>query len=130
VPARNTRTPRWRRIARDYSLGIVLGGMFLLAWVAQAVTGWQEFKSEQASHGEPANVFAADGYIWSFLEATFENWQSEFLQLLTFVVLTTYLIYKNSHESRDGQDEMQATIDRIEQQLKAIEGKQEKRRAG
>jgi hypothetical protein len=39
-----------------------------------------------------------------------ENWQSEFLQLLTFVVLTTFLIHRNSHESRDSDDEMQKVI--------------------
>jgi hypothetical protein len=46
------------------------------------------------------------GVIWD--EA--ENWQSEFLQLLTFVVLTTFLIHRNSHESRDSDDEMQKVI--------------------
>ena len=39
-----------------------------------------------------------------------ENWQSEFLQLLSFVVLTTFLIHRHSHESRDSQDEMAKDI--------------------
>ena len=47
--------------------------------------------------------------------------QSEFLQLLTFVVLTTFLIHRNSHESRDSDDEMQRSLNRIEKRLKALE---------
>jgi hypothetical protein len=48
-------------------------------------------------------VFGQTGYVWYFGEATFENWQSEFLQLLAFVVFTSFLIFKGSPESRDGQ---------------------------
>jgi hypothetical protein len=117
------------RLWKDYSLGIVLGALFLVSWAAQALTGWQEFKSEQASHGEPSNIFTSNGYVWNFLQATFENWQSEFLQLFAFVVLTAYLIYRNSHESRDGQDEMKSALDRIEKRLNAMNRAQDKRKA-
>ena len=50
-----------------------------------------------------------------------ENWPSEFLQLLTFVVLTTYLVYRGSHESKDQDDEVFATLQRIESRLDDIE---------
>jgi len=109
-----------RELWRNYSLGIVLAAMFLASWIAQAIAGWVEFTSEQTTHGEPSSVFGADGYVWLFLQSTLENWQSEFLQLLTFVVLTTYLIYKNSHESRDSTDEMHESIKRIEEQVQAL----------
>ena len=56
--------------------------------------------------------------------------QSEFLQLLTFVVLTTFLIHRNSHESRDSDDQMQRSLDRIEKRLKALEGEGGKAKAG
>lgn len=49
----------------------------------------------------------------AFWASTLENWQSEFLQLLTFVVLTTFLIHRHSHESRDSQDEMAEDIRQI-----------------
>jgi hypothetical protein len=45
------------------------------------------------------------------------------------VVLTTFLIYRNSHESRDSDDEMQS-LDRIEKRLKALEGEGGKAKAG
>ncbi|HJQ95463.1 MAG TPA: DUF6766 family protein [Acidimicrobiia bacterium] len=49
----------------------------------------------------------------------FENWQSEFLQILTFVILTTYFIHRHSHESADENDEMAADIRAIKQKLGA-----------
>jgi len=48
---------------------------------------------------------------------TDENWQSEFLQVLAFVTLTSFLIFKGSPESRDSDGEIQAKLDRIEQRL-------------
>jgi hypothetical protein len=71
------------------------------------------FRSEQAEHGVEALVFGPDGYVWGWAKDTFENWQSEFLQLLTFVVLTTHLIYRGSHESKDGQDRLEGKVDEL-----------------
>lgn len=99
---------------RRYGLGIVLGLLFLASWVAQTWMGWEAFVAEQASHGEAATRSA---YLREWGQATFENWQSEFLQVLAFVTLTSFLIFKGSPESRDGDDEMQAKLDRIERQL-------------
>ena len=109
------------RYWRDYSLSIVLGLLFIGSWLVQTVMGWVEFVSEQAEHGQVAEAFGPDGYIWRWGQATFENWQSEFLQLFTFVVLTTFLIHRHSHESKDTDDEMQAQLNRIEEQLKALQ---------
>ena len=110
------------KLWRDYSLSLVLAALFIGSWLVQTVTGWFEFVSEQVQHGQTAQVFGPDGYVWRWGEATFENWQSEFLQLFTFVVLTTFLIHRGSAESKDGDDEMQAKLDRIEKQLKSLKG--------
>lgn len=110
------------RFARDYSLSLVLAAMFLVAWLLQTVGGWQTYASDQATHGQAASAFGPDGYFWSWLEATFENWQSEFLQLFTFVALTVVLIHRESHESRDGQDRMQEQVTEILERLRAMDG--------
>ena len=110
------------RVWRDYSLSLVLAALFLIAWGLQTWMGWVEFVAEQQALGHAAAVFGADGYVWSWGQATFENWQSEFLQLLTFVVLTTYLIHRGSHESKDSDEAMQAQLDRIERRLAALDG--------
>jgi uncharacterized protein DUF6766 len=88
--------------------------------VLQTVLGWYEFRAEQAAHGEAARWFGAEGYVWDWGRATFENWQSEFLQLLTFVVLTSVLIHKGSHESKDSDERLQAAVGRIERRLDAL----------
>ena len=110
-----------RKFLRDYSLSLALAALFIGSWILQTIGGWFEFASEQQSHGQVAQAFGPDGYIWRWTEATFENWQSEFLQLFTFVVLTTFLIHRNSHESRDSNDEMHAAINRIEKKLGQLE---------
>jgi hypothetical protein len=106
---------------RERNLAVVLVALFLVSWLLQGWFGWHEFQSEQASHGEGASLFGQNGYVWPFMQATLENWQSEFLQLLTFVVLTGFLIYKGSPESRDSDDEMKATLERIEARLRSLE---------
>ena len=101
------------RLWRDYNLSLTLGAMFVISWIVQTIAGWFEFASEQQQHNQAAQAFGPDGYIWPWLKATMENWQSEFLQLFTFVVLTTFLIHRHSHESRDEQDLMKAQIELI-----------------
>jgi hypothetical protein len=107
------------RLWRDRGLGIVLAVLFLGSWITQAWTGWQVFVAEQATHGETAKWFGSGGYIWEFGVATMENWQSEFLQLFTFIVLTSFLIFRGSPESKEGQDEMMVRLDRIEAALRS-----------
>jgi hypothetical protein len=112
-----------RSIWKNYNLSIVLGVLFLISWTIQTLSGWMEFQSQQQQHGQLAQFLGRDGYVWEWLTATFENWQSEFLQLFTFVVLTTFLIHKGSHESKDTDEEMEAALQRIEQKLDVLQKK-------
>jgi hypothetical protein len=109
------------KLWRQYNLSVVLFALFIAAWIGQSMTGWVQFSAEQQQHDQVAQVFGADGYVWHWAEATLENWQSEFLQLLTFVILTSFLIHKGSHESKDTDEQMQASLDRIEQRLQQLE---------
>jgi hypothetical protein len=112
-----------QRIWRDYGLSITLVAMFVGAWALQTWTGWVQFVAEQASHGERAEAFGDSGYVWHWAQATFENWQSEFLQVFVFVVLTTFLVHKKSHESPDTDYDTEASLRRIEAKLDALERK-------
>ena len=110
-----------RHLWRNYSLGIVLLALFLGSWVVQTVAGWREFAAEQASHGQAVAVLGDGGYVWVWARTTFENVTSEFLQLFAMVVLTAYFIFKGSTESKDGQERMQASLDRIERRIRDLE---------
>src|SRR5688572_19124318 len=110
-----------KNLWKKYNLSIVLGFLFLVAWALQTWTGWMHFAAEQKEHGQTAQWFGDGGYIWDWAQATMENWQSEFLQLLSFVVLTSFLIHKGSHESKDSSETMQQSLDRIDGRLRRLE---------
>jgi hypothetical protein len=101
----------------NYGLSIILAILFIISWIGQTVVGWNAFRSEQLAHGEIPAWFGPSGYVWHWGEATLENWQSEFLQLLTFVVLTSIFIHKGSHESKDTDEEFRTMLQRIQKRL-------------
>ena len=85
---------------RDRALTLALMAMFLLFLGGQLLTGFAEYNREQTQHGQTAVVlrsYLTTGHLW---EAIFENWESEFLQMAAFVLLTTFLTQKGSPESR------------------------------
>jgi hypothetical protein len=88
------------RRLRENGLSIVLLLLFLIFWVSQSVVGHKEHNSEQRKHGHPEVSF--DSYIRTahFWEATAENWESEFLQMFGYVILTAILFQKGSSESK------------------------------
>ena len=109
------------RIWRSYGLSLTLAALFLFSWALQTWTGWMEFVSEQQANQQVAEAFGPDGYIWRWGQATFENWQSEFLQVFVFIVLTTFLVHRKSHESPDTDYETEASLRRIEAKLDELE---------
>jgi hypothetical protein len=90
----------WRTTIYSNSLIIVMGLVFLASWFAQSVTGWSEFNDQQADHAEHTVSWLS--YIGSsdFWEATFQNWQSEFLAVGSFAVLAIFLRQRGSPESK------------------------------
>jgi hypothetical protein len=110
-----------RRLWRDYSLTIVIGTLFLISFVLHVVFGWWQYSADQAANGQAATVFGWDGFVIYFGEWTFQNWQSEFLEVLLIITATVYFVHKGSPESRDGDDEMKATLERIEKRLDELE---------
>jgi uncharacterized membrane protein YhaH (DUF805 family) len=110
-----------KRLWRDYNLSVVLGLLFVVTWIGQLITEWFTFASEQQEHNQPLQI---GQFLWEFWQSTLENWQSEFLQLFSFVVLATLFIHKGSAESKDSDEQMQKSLDRIEKRLKALEGQE------
>lgn len=72
--------------------------------------GWFAFVDEQTSHGQAAEL---SPYLMEMGRDTFENWQSEFLQLLWQVVGLAYFLYVGSPSSKENDDRMEAKIDAI-----------------
>ena len=90
-----------RRIFRENGLSIVLFALFLFSFAGQILTGFKEYNDAQQEHGQPTVTYGAYFKTGHFVEATFENWESEFLQMAAFVVLTIFLYQKGSSESKE-----------------------------
>jgi len=90
------------------SLGIVVITMMLVCLTGQFITGWNTHNAELAEHGKA--LLSAGQYFQSghFIQATFENWESEFLQMMLYVLLTVSLRQKGSSESKsmDGEEDV------------------------
>ena len=86
-------------------LSIVFCLMFLFAWFGQAITGFHEYNKELAENGHGPVVFSNYFYSGHFIQATFENWESEFLQMALFIVFTIFLRQKGSSESKECEGE-------------------------
>jgi hypothetical protein len=99
-----------RRWVRENSLSVALFGLFVLFLAAQSLTGWRSSNGERKEHDQRTLSYGT--YLTSahFVEATFENWESEFLQMAAYIVLTVWLVQKGSSESKplDGDPELDA----------------------
>jgi hypothetical protein len=82
------------------SLLIVMAVIFVGAWFAQSVTGWTQFNEERTAHGAPDVSWWSYVGSSNFWEATFQNWQSEFLAVGSFAVLAVFLRQRGSPESK------------------------------
>ena len=90
-----------RKIFRENGLTIVLVLCLTLFLVGQIVAGMLDYNEQQRTHGQPEVDVIAYLATPHFVEATTENWESEFLQMFAFVILTACLYQKGSAESRD-----------------------------
>ena len=89
-----------RLFLRENGLSIVFAALFLVCLAAQAVSGYLAWNEELLEHGRATLSFGAYLTSGHFLEAMFENWESEFLQMGLFVLLTVHLYQQGSSESK------------------------------
>jgi hypothetical protein len=98
--------PAWARVGGfrlavySRSLGLVMGTIFLLSWLAQSIAGRAAYNGQQLSQfQDPVSWF---GYISSsdFWSRSLQNWQSEFLAVAAMAALSIYLRQRGSPESK------------------------------
>jgi hypothetical protein len=99
-----------RRRLHENGLALVMFGLFAITLAGQSVAGWREHNQNEADHGRAPVGFAVYLASGHFVEAVFENWESEFLQMAAFVLLTVRLRQKGSPESKklDGDEPVDA----------------------
>jgi hypothetical protein len=90
----------FRRFLFENGLALAALGFFLVSFAGQIVTGHAVYNQEQLEHASAViglGEYLRSGHFW---EATAENWESEFLQMAVFVVLTVFLYQRGSSESK------------------------------
>jgi hypothetical protein len=90
-----------RRWIKESSLSLVFGLLFLLTLAGQAWAGWAEFNNTQ--HAQGLGLLSFGRYLASadFAADVTENWQSEYLQFLLFILATIWFVQKGSPESTE-----------------------------
>jgi hypothetical protein len=90
----------WRRTVFSNSLGLVMGVIFLLAWLTQSVAGVAAYNEQQLSQlQDPVSwaQYLAEADFWN---RTLQNWQSELLAVASMAILSIYLRQRGSPESK------------------------------
>lgn len=89
-----------KNFLRNNSLSIVLLLVFLVLLFAESFTGFKNYNQDQQEHSQPTTSYSQYLMTGNFIEGVFENWESEFLQMGAYVLLTVHLRQKGSAESK------------------------------
>ena len=109
-----------KHLLRDNGLSLVMFGFFALFLVAQSITGFNVYNDDQREHGEATINYPEYLRTGHFVEATFENWESEYLQMGAYVLVTVFLFQRGSSESKDPDKE--ESVDEDPRQAQDREG--------
>jgi hypothetical protein len=87
------------RFLRTSSLSIFFLVLFVVALIGQAFAGWLQFNDQQVAQG--MGEIGLGRYLLSadFAVDVTENWQSEYLQFLLYIVATVFFVQRGSPES-------------------------------
>jgi hypothetical protein len=85
---------------KEHGLLLANVGLFLVFYGGMILSGANSYSEDQMAHGQPAVSVVEYLATGDFVEATFENWESEFLQMGMYVLLTVFLFQKGSSESK------------------------------
>lgn len=90
-----------RGFLRNNGLSVAMFGLWAVFVVGLSLVGAREQASDQREHGQAAGGYVEYVTSGDFVEAVFENWESEFLQMGCYVLFTIWLVQRGSSESKD-----------------------------
>ena len=97
---------------KNNSLSIAFFLFFLITLIGQIYTGLIQHNEqliEDGGHPVGLSSYLQTGH---FLQSTFENWESEFLQMFMFLVLSIFLYQKGSSESKDPDEKEKEDVEK------------------
>lgn len=95
---------------KRYAYGWITAAFFLISIFGHWLFGWYAFADEARSHHQFPEI---SSYLFEMGRDTFENWQSEFLQLIWQVVGLAYFLYIGSPASKENDDRIEVKIDEL-----------------
>ena len=99
-----------RSILKRYGYVWVTLVFFLFSLVGHWTAAWYAYLNDQEAHYQPVEV---SEYMVEVTRDTFENWQSEFLQLIWQVAGLAFLWYLGSPQSKEGTDRLEEKVDAL-----------------
>ncbi len=96
--------------SKAYSFALVTGAFFVLAWAGQFIFQLLTVRNDAEEHGQS---FQWADFVPQFLSSTFENWQSEFLQLVWPAAGLALFYYWGSSQSRESDERLEAKLDAL-----------------
>jgi hypothetical protein len=111
MPPRNPSGSGVRRFLKDNGLSLVYLGLFFGVLVVMSLTGQRQYNNQQRDHHEPTVSYGAYLRTGDFVEGVFENWESEFLQMGTYVLFTVWFFQKGSPESKSLDEDEPQDVD-------------------
>jgi hypothetical protein len=91
---------RLRRFAHNNGLSLAVFGLFFTFLVAESIAGLYAYNNDREDHGLPTVPYTDFLTSGRFIEATAENWESEFLEMAFYALLTSFLYQRGSAESK------------------------------
>lgn len=104
-------------VFKKYGYLWVTLGLFLFSLAGHWLFAWPSYINEQQEHSQEIRF---ENFFNQTARDTFENWQSEFLQLIWQVAGLSYLLYLGSPQSKEGDERKEAKLDLI---LKKLDSK-------
>jgi hypothetical protein len=98
------------RFVKAYGFALVTGALFLFSWAGQFFTQIIVERNEAAQHQQS---FQWGEFFPQFWQSTFENWQSEFLQLVWQAAGLALLYFWGSSQSKESDERIEAKLDRL-----------------
>ena len=93
------------RMFKDNGLTLALMALFIASLTGMLLTGWQVENRELTLHSQATVTVLQYFFSSSFQSSLFENWESEFLQMSAYVMMTAILFQRGSSESKDPDDQ-------------------------
>src|SRR4051794_18728131 len=100
-----------KRFFKENALALVMFGFFFCILIGQIYAGFNTHNEDLTSHGRPEETLGVYLVSGHFIEAVFENWESEFLQMGCYVMFTGFLKQKGAAESKPIEEESEEDED-------------------